>query len=127
MSEGNHRISSRSDRGVLILKVEPYRIAEYELAEAIGRELIAAVDEQKATKVVVDLANVQYMGSVGYGPLITLRSRVRASGGRLVLCNMAPIIHELFDTTRLLVNPNSPKSLFEFTGSVEAAISLLQT
>ena|SRR5687768_225898 len=127
MANNYERISAKVDRGVLILTIEPYRITEYELAEAIGRELIAAVVEHNATKVVVDLANVQYMGSVGYGPLISLRGRIRASGGRLVLCNMAPIIHELFETTRLLVNPNSPQSLFEFTSSVESAVSLLQT
>ena len=127
MSEGNHRVSSRTDRDVLILTIEPYRISEYEMAEAVGRELLAAALERQATKVVVDMGNVQYMGSMGYGPFITLRARIHENGGRIILCNMSPVIKELFETTRLLINPHNPQSLFEFTDSVESAISLLQS
>jgi anti-anti-sigma factor len=127
MSEAHQRVHVHQNGDVLILTIEPYRISEYEMAEAVGRELLAAALERQATKVVVDMGNVQYMGSVGYGPFITLRARIHENGGRVILCNMSPVIKELFETTRLLINPHNPQSLFEFTDSVETAISMLQT
>jgi hypothetical protein len=34
-------------------------------------------------------------------------------------------VKEVFEATRLLINPNSPKSLFEFTDTVDQAIQQL--
>ena len=78
-------------------------------------------------KIVVDMGEVEYMSSVGYGPLITFRARVRDLGGRLVLCRLTPVVKEMFETTRLLINPQSPKSLFEFTGTLEEATALVRS
>ncbi len=117
-------ISVREDRGVLILTIELARISTYEQAETMGRELLAAVEGRPAPQVVVDLSKLTYMSSVGYGPLITLRSRVRADGGRLILCGLSGVVKEVFEATRLLINPNSPKSLFEFTDTVDQAIAV---
>jgi anti-anti-sigma factor len=118
-------ISVREDRGVLILTLALERISSYEVAEAMGRELIDAVREKTAPKVVVDMSKLTYMSSVGYGPLITLRSRVRAEGGRIILCGLSGVVKDVFEATRLLINPHSPKSLFEFTDTLDQAITLL--
>src|SRR5439155_21163154 len=93
-------ISMREERGVLILAVEPARISTYEQAEAMGRELIEAVGGRPEPKVVVDLSKLNYMSSVGYGPLITLRSRVRAADGRVNLCGLSRLVKEVFEATR---------------------------
>ena len=124
MTSSSRHISVREDGGVLILTIELQRISTYELSEAIGRELIEAVKGLESPKVVVNLGKVEYMSSVGYGPLITLRSRVRDSGGRLILCRLSGVVKEMFEATRLLINPSSPKSLFEFTDSLDDAVAL---
>ena len=54
-----------------------------------------------------------------------LRSRVRESGGRVVLCNLSDVLKEMFETTRLLINPRSPKSLFEYANTLEDALEML--
>jgi len=118
-------ISAREDRGVLILAIELARISSYEQAEAMGRELLTAVEGRPAPKVVVDMSKLTYMSSVGYGPLITLRSRVRAEGGGIILCGLSGVVKDVFEATRLLINPHSPKSLFEFTDTRDQAIALL--
>jgi anti-anti-sigma factor len=73
------------------------------------------------------MGKVVYMSSVGYGPLISLRGYLRETGGRLVLCQLSPVVKEMFETTRLLINPQSPKSLFEFAESLDKAVAMLQT
>ena len=126
MTTSSPYLSTRGDGDVLILTLELNRLSSYELAEATGRELIEAVQGRQAPKVVVDLGNVEYMSSVGYGPLITFRARVRDLGGRLVLSRLSPVVKEMFETTRLLINPQSPKSLFEFTDTLEDAVASLR-
>jgi len=115
----------RTEGHVLILAIESKRIASYESAELMGAELIDAVQREEAIKVVVDLSRLEYMSSVGYGPLISLRTSIRNAGGRLVLCGLSPVIQQMFEATRLLINPNSPGSLFEFTDTVANAVTKL--
>jgi len=118
-------VSTKESGRVLILTVELARISEYDLAEAMGKELIDAALQHPSPQVVVDMSKLQYMSSVGYGPFISLRARVQEGGGRLVLCSLSPVIKQLFEATRLLINPHSPGSLFEFTDTVPAAVALL--
>jgi anti-sigma B factor antagonist len=126
MTTSFRNISAHESSGILILTIELKRISSYELAEGMGRELIDAVLGRQSPKVVVDLSKVEYMSSVGYGPLISLRGRVRDSGGRLILCGLSGVLKEMFEATRLLINPNSPKSLFEFTDTLDSALALLR-
>jgi anti-anti-sigma factor len=118
-------ITVKESGQVLLLTVELARISEYGLAEAMGKELIEAALQHPSPQVVVDMSKLQYMSSVGYGPFISLRARVQEGGGRLVLSCLAPVIKQLFEATRLLINPHSPGSLFEFTDTVPAAVALL--
>jgi anti-sigma B factor antagonist len=125
MASQYQHIAAREQNGVLVVSVNIQRLSSYELAEAMGRELLEAVSGKPAPKVVVDLSKLAYLSSVGYGPLITLRSRVRESGGRLVLCGLSGVVKEMFEATRLLINPNSPKSLFEFKQTVDESVAAL--
>jgi anti-anti-sigma factor len=126
MSTAFRYLSTRDDGDVLILTLELNRLSSYEQSEIMGRELIEAVQARQAPKVVIDLGKVEYMSSVGYGPLITLRARVRDLGGQLVLSRLSPVVKEMFEATRLLINPQSPKSLFEFTDTLEDAVASLR-
>ena len=125
MAANYQNIAAHEQDGVLVITVAVARLSSYELAEAMGSELLDAVSGKTAPKVVVDLSKLTYLSSVGYGPLITLRSRVRESGGRLILCGLSGVVKEVFEATRLLINPHSPKSLFEFTETLDEAVAQL--
>jgi anti-anti-sigma regulatory factor len=73
----------------------------------------------------VDLSQLEYMSSVGYGPFISLRAAILDAGGQLVLCGLSKVIKEMFETTRLLINPRSPGSLFEVADTVPSAVARL--
>jgi anti-anti-sigma factor len=126
MSSSNRYIATNETDGILVLTLSLQRVDSYETAEAMGRELVAAVQDKPSPRVVLDMSKLEYMSSVGYGPLISLRSYIREAGGRLVLCQLSPVVKEMFETTRLLINPHSPKSLFEFTDSREKALEMLR-
>ena len=125
MSKLYEHISVSSDQDVLVLTIIPNRVTDFGLAEAMGRELTDSTQQQQATKVIVDMGNVSFLSSVGYGPLVSLRAYVRQQGGRMVLCNLNAVVKETFDATRLLINPRSPNSMFEFADDLEKAIALV--
>ena len=64
--------------------------------------------------VIVDLAKIEMMGSVGLGMLISALSTVQNAGGRMVLANITRI-QNLIAMTRL-------NTVFESYDSVEQAI-----
>jgi anti-sigma B factor antagonist len=76
-------------------------LLDEEMLQAISDELNALVDDRGRRKLVVSLKNVDYLASAALGTLISFHKRVQAAGGRLVLCDLAPHIHEVFVITRL--------------------------
>ncbi len=70
---------------------------------------------QNKKNIVVDLAKVDWMNSVGLGMLISALTTVKNSGGRLVLANIDKI-ESILTITRLI-------TVFEHYESREAAIS----
>lgn len=126
MSNAYQHISVSHDQDVLVLTVTVPTITEYELAKALETELLRVADNERPSKVAVDMGKIEFMSSVAYMPFIGLRSSVRGEGGRLILCNLSDAVKEMFESTRLLINPKSPKSLFEYAATVEEAIALLQ-
>ncbi|MDF1545565.1 MAG: STAS domain-containing protein [bacterium] len=69
---------------------------------------------QNKKNIVVDLAKVDWMNSVGLGMLISALTTVKNSGGRLVLANIDKI-ESILTITRLI-------SVFEHFDSREAAV-----
>jgi anti-anti-sigma factor len=126
MNAAFQHITAHEDAGVLVLTVMQERIHGYDLAEALGSELIAAARQRPKGDVIVDLRRVEQMSSVGFGPFISLRGRVREGGGRLVLCGLRPTIFDLFQATHLLINPSQPRSLFLVADTVADAGALLE-
>ena len=126
MSSSFRHVNVSETENVVVLTLQLQRIDSYETAEAMGGELVAAVRGKPTPLVVLDMSQLVYMSSVGYGPLISLRAFIREAGGRLILCQLAPVVKEMFETTRLLINPQSPKSLFEFADSREKALAMLK-
>jgi anti-anti-sigma factor len=117
-------VSQQGDVKILELKID--YLVDYDVADSLTDELIEAVGPQAGAKVVVDMGGIEFLSSVGYSPFINLRSYIRKHDGRLILANMSEMIHEVFDATRLLINPSSPKSLFEYYPSVAEAVEVLR-
>jgi anti-anti-sigma factor len=65
-------------------------------APAFEREVQAAMASGSA-RVLIDLANLAYISSMGLRVLLTAAKRINADGGRLVLCTLQPQVAEVFD------------------------------
>jgi anti-anti-sigma factor len=107
---------------VLVLRIEPEQFIGDDLAEAIREELLTARQQIGALNMVVDFQPVAFVSSASFRPLLSLLREVRAGGGRLVLCNLQPNVHEVFSVTRLI---GAPPAAFEVQPNVPAAIANL--
>ena len=94
-------------------------------ADAVDEALVA-VSSTGCRKVVLDCQAVRFLVSGSLypqweplKPLLTLQRKLKEAGGRLVLCNLAPAIEEVFHITRLY-------ELFEVRADVAAAVGSLK-
>ena len=125
MSDSYELISTTEENTVLVLTLAVDSIRDYDRSNALEKELVSAVANADSKDVIVDFGSLAFMSSVGYLPFVGLRSTIERCGGRLVLCNQSPMIRELFDSTRLLINSRSPKAPFNYADSLAEAHTLL--
>jgi len=87
-------------------------------ASVLNDKLHALID-QKKTKIVADLANVDWMNSSGLGILIGGLTTMRHNGGDLKLANVSERIQSLLMITKLM-------TVFDAHASLEKAIAAFE-
>lgn len=71
-------------------------------AQIIENEIKAATTSAaKRWRIVVDMAQVTMLASMGLGALVTLHKQCSAEGGRMVVCNLRPDILAVMKITHL--------------------------
>jgi anti-anti-sigma factor len=65
-------------------------------ASAFEREMMAAT-QAETCRLLIDLADLVYVGSAGLRVLLMAAKRLRASGGSIALCRLQPQVAEVFD------------------------------
>jgi anti-sigma B factor antagonist len=111
---------------VVVLRIEMAQLIGDTLADAIREEFLTARKLVNARHVVVDFEAVTYLSSASFRPLLSLLREVRAHGGRLVLCNLHPDVHEVFSVTRLISSHGATPAAFEVQPDAATALRSLK-
>ena len=73
--------------------------------DRVIRNLFDQLDEQLVavgqTKIVMNFGGLEAFASYAIGRLIALNDRLPQQGGRLALCNLAPMVAEIIDIMKL--------------------------
>jgi anti-sigma B factor antagonist len=77
------------------------RLVDEEDIEATFGQLQRLADGSEAGKVVLNFRKVEFLSSAVLGRLIKLHKELQSTGGRLILCRIAPAILEVFRITKL--------------------------
>ena len=77
------------------------KILDEQNIQIIGEQLFNLVDELNRRKLLLNFSNVEYLSSSALGKFITLNKKINDASYRLILCNIAPQIHEVFEITKL--------------------------
>jgi anti-sigma B factor antagonist len=119
--------TQRTVQGVLVLTLVESKMHGDELADSLSQELLAAVTKANAGKVVLDFAKVEAITTPCMRPLLALRKHLRDQNGRLVLCNLQPMVGEVLTVTRLISPEGGPPAPMESAADLAAAIALLNS
>lgn len=95
----NLRTSIREVEGVTIVDMSG-RITLGEETSAL-RETVRGLVAKGCTKIVLNLADVDYIDSSGVGELVSSYTRVRSANGQLKLLNLSKKVHDLLQITKL--------------------------
>jgi anti-sigma B factor antagonist len=84
--------------------------------EEVGQELVALVEKEGRTNVLLNFATVEYLSSAALVKLIALHNLLKKRGGKLKLSNIRPEFYEVFAITKL-------NSLFDIQNNEAEALA----
>jgi anti-sigma B factor antagonist/stage II sporulation protein AA (anti-sigma F factor antagonist) len=94
MSDSYFQISQDDSVQIMELALPPE--VDPLVLDRVIQETTQAVVNRPGAPWVLDMGKVRYLNSAGLGLLCNIREKIRKSGGHLVLCNMAPMLAQLF-------------------------------
>jgi anti-anti-sigma factor len=118
-------LKSCIEQGVLVLTITEKELMGEELCAALRKELLVAVQESAAKRIVIDFRHVKFVASVAFRALLGLRREVEDINARMAICNLSPVVAEVFHATGLLITSRHAAPLFEEKADVAAAIAFL--
>jgi anti-anti-sigma factor len=118
-----HHIRCRLERGVLVLTITERQVQGDDLADELRKEFAQAAEYFSSRRVVVDFHVVDFLGSAGFRPLLSLYRRLRDQGGSMLFCNLAPNVAEVFHVTRLISTSRQYPAPFETAPTLEEAVA----
>ena len=95
------RLEAEHIGDVTVVNFVDRKILDEQNIQIIGDQLFGLVETEGLRKLLLNFGNVEYLSSAALGKLITLNKKLQAVGGRLILCNIDPQIHEVFEITKL--------------------------
>ena len=101
MKEQEPRIEVSRENGITLVDLLDEEVLEEHVINDIAESLFAVVDESTPANMVLSFARVKHLSSSTLGVLIRLDKRVRESGGKLKLCDIKPVLYEIFVITKL--------------------------
>src|SRR2546430_16938139 len=79
---------------VTVVNFVDRKILDEQNIQIIGEQLFSLVDQEGMRKLLLNFGNVEYLSSAALGKLIPLNKKLQAAGGRPILGNIDPQIHD---------------------------------
>ena len=113
------------EQDVLLFTFTEENLHGDDLADELTSELELALQETQASKVVLDFKHVKAITTPCLRPMLTLRSKLKPSGGSVVLAGLSPLIEEVLTVTRLIApNPRTPGLFISYPDADNAVQAL---
>jgi len=93
------KIDTREVAHVTILDIEGRIVLGDEIHDL--REAVRGLIKQDKKKIILNLANVDYIDSSGVGELVGCFTTLRNAGGELKLLNLTQKVHDVLHVTKL--------------------------
>lgn len=117
-------IESTEQDGILVLKILPNELRETDVCYATRDQLLATVNSNGTDRVVIDMANTQFVGSVGLLAFLAVRRAIPTA--RIILCNLNASILDMLVLCRLVSSNESDEAPFQVRATLDDAVTTLQ-
>ncbi len=87
------------------------RLTDEQNIEALGQELLLLIGKYECRRLILNLADVEYMTSSMIGKLIRVHRQLHRDGGQLVLAHLHPTVKDILNTSHLLTYFHSAKTV----------------
>ncbi len=111
------RLLIQSIKDVTAVRFQESSILDTRLIQQISEELNHLVEAQHKQKLLLDFTDVKFLSSSALGLLITLKKKMDAIKGELVICGMNKELRKIFRITSL-------DKLFKFADDEENALGI---
>jgi anti-sigma B factor antagonist len=101
--------------GGIVLQLKGQFIGGEETDEL--RNTLKNVTEQNKSKLIINMEKVTYLNSTALGVLISAHASIVKKGGKIILCNLAKSIENIFVITKLTL-------VFEIATDLDSAIKI---
>jgi anti-sigma B factor antagonist len=84
--------------------IQTFRLSGRLMDQAQSEELIDLLDKSIDTgykKIILDLEGLNYMNSTGLNTVISVMNKAKKAQGTAIICNMNPMVKQLFSVTKL--------------------------
>ncbi len=110
----------RQDLGdVTVIRLKTTHVQDEDAIRAVFDFIHKLLSDQNRKQLVLNLADADFLPSTGLGKLVMLSRKLQAVQGRLALCQLAPLVHESLEHTRLT-------PMFHIYGTEEEALQSFQ-
>jgi len=96
------RIQVTESDGIKIVRFQDHQLFEERTVREVADEIgLALPNDGSPIRLIVDFSDVNLISSTFLGKLILLQRRVDGTSGRMRLCEMSPVIQQVFRTSNL--------------------------
>ena len=74
---------------------------DHHTAETVKVKMEEALQEESTVNVILSLKNLTFMDSSGLGVILGRYKQVIAKGGKMIVCDVHPSVHRLFEMSGL--------------------------
>ncbi|NLS98267.1 MAG: STAS domain-containing protein [Planctomycetaceae bacterium] len=122
MSESQPSCSRGAIRGnVLVVEVLVDQIRDPETSYALRDEILSLMKAGEIHHVVIDLARVKFLGSVGLLAFLAVRRQLES--GSIILCKVAEGIQSMLEICLLVSKDPGKMAPFQVEASVDEAVA----
>jgi anti-anti-sigma factor len=100
-THGGHWLGREDFGAVTVVRLRPPKAVDDDTARAVFDPILSLVNDVRRTHLVLNLAAVGYLPSLGLGKLVLLNRKAQAAGGRLALCHLPPAVEGALDSAHL--------------------------
>jgi anti-sigma B factor antagonist len=96
------RIQASEANGVLVIRFTDRQLFDERTVREVADQILAALpNDGSPIRLILDFTDINLVSSTLLSKLILLQRRVTTSGGKLRLCELSPVIQQVFRTANL--------------------------